>query len=124
MNPSTTYRPAVPIIGLRCHYCDNFFKRSDIFHIGESIQMCHKCHEKHMAAIEALGSAKPPKECAECNRTWEELCALEKSERVPMFFHTDAAGIGFLICKECDWKYIQGHKEMYRPTRFGWEEKI
>lgn len=118
------YKPAVAIIGTRCHYCQKYYSPREILRFGESIDMCLRCHEKHVAAMEALATGQPPKECAACNKSWLDLRDESLTENVPMYFHMDPTGAGFMLCKDCDARWILGHKEMYRPTWFGWDQKI
>ena len=113
---------AVPIIGVRCHYCSRFFPPSQVMKFGESMVRCFQCQQKHLDALEVL-AGKPPRGCGECGITFEDLSATVATPQVPMFMHWKD-GMYQLLCARCDRKYVEGRKDLYGPTRFGWERKL
>jgi transcription elongation factor Elf1 len=113
---------AVPIIGQKCHYCSKFFPFSQVIHFGESMVRCFQCQEKHLAALEVL-AGNAPKACGECGLTFAVLAARQQGEQVSMFMHWKD-GMYQLLCAACDRKYVEGRKDLYGPTRFGWERKL
>src|SRR5271170_4400569 len=113
---------ALPIIGTRCHYCSRTFAAWMIVNFGESMARCFQCQEKHLAALEVL-AGKPPVGCGECGVTFEDLAARTMGDNVGMFMHWKD-GMYQLLCAVCDRKYVEGRKDLYGPTRFGWQRKL
>lgn len=105
------------IFGVRCQSCSRFFSLSDLIQFGESILMCHKCHEKHVAALNVLAGACPTA-CGECGVTFSQLAARVAGDHVPMFVHMKD-GIYQLLCGSCDAVYVQKRRDLYGETRFG-----
>lgn len=116
---------AIPILGVRCHYCSHFFPASLLINFGESMVRCFQCQEKHLAALEVL-AGKPPQGCGECGLTFEVLADQQSppaETQVSMFMHWKD-GMYQLLCASCDRKYVEGRKDLYGPTRFGWDRKL
>ena len=113
----------LPIIGEKCHYCQKTRAYADMNKMGESIRICIDCLAKHNKAMEALETGELPEVCAECGKTRETLEAEAPGDQVPMYLHM-LEGVYVLVCRACNVKITHKRKEMYRPTRFGWEQKI
>jgi transcription elongation factor Elf1 len=89
---------------------------------GESMVRCFQCQQKHLAALDVL-AGNPPEACGECGLTFAALAARTGQEHVSMFLHWKD-GMYQLLCPACDRKYVEGRKDLYGPTRFGWERKL
>ena len=116
---------AVPIIGVRCHYCSRFFPPSQVINFGESMVRCFACQQKHLAALEVL-AGNPPNACGECGLTFEVLADQQSppaETQVSMFMHWKD-GMYQLLCARCDRQYVEGRKDLYGPTRFGRGRKL
>jgi hypothetical protein len=117
---------AVPIIGVgfrvKCHYCSRFLPPSEVMNFGESMARCLRCQAAHLAALEVLAGS-PPQGCGECGVTFAELAARTMGAEVGMFLHWKD-GMYQLLCRACDRKYVQRRKDLYGPTRFGWDRKL
>lgn len=111
---------APAIILVRCHYCSTHVHPKEIVNIGESALMCRNCREAHVTQIEAFD---PPHHCMRCMRTFEQLAALTVGAHVRMYPHWKD-GVYQILCQWCDEKYVQQRKDLYGPTRFGWERKL
>lgn len=83
---------------------------------------CFQCQDKHNEALEVL-AGNPPKGCGECGVTFEDLARRTLGEQVGMFMHWKD-GMYQLLCAHCDRKYVERRKDLYGPTRFGWERKL
>ena len=113
---------AIPIIGTRCHSCSKFYPESGLMTIGESIKRCFACQEKHEQALDVL-AGNPPRSCGECGATWEEIKRRDSNPEAKMYVHMKD-GVYQLLCDLCDEEYVRKRKDLYGPTRFGWERKL
>lgn len=82
--------------------------------------MCWACWEKHTTQIEVFD---PPHKCQVCNRTFEEIAAATIGEKVSMFPHWKD-GVYQILCRPCDEIYVRSRRDLYGPTRFGWDRKL
>jgi hypothetical protein len=114
------HQGAIPIIGVRCQYCSRFVHPAEVIRFGDGMIQCFQCREKDVVAIEGF---VPPRECGLCRRGFGELAAIEKTEHVKMFPHW-IDGVYVLLCQRCDLEHTRKRKDLYRGTRFGWEQKI
>lgn len=105
------------IIGEKCQACSRFVNPNELIRFGESMTRCHKCHEKHVAALNVL-AGNPPKGCGECGITFEQLANLNGGADVPMYVH-GKDGVYQLLCGACDAVYVQKRRDLYGGTRFG-----
>lgn len=120
--PGVCRRMAIPIIGVRCHYCSKFYPRSHVVNFGKSMVRCWKCHGAHLAALEVI-AGNPPKGCGVCGVTFEALAERTAGEEVGMFMHYKD-GLYQLLCSACDRVYVPKRKDLYGPTQFGWDRKL
>lgn len=111
---------SIPILTVRCHYCSAQVHPKEVIRIGDSALMCWACYEKHKIAVEAF---HPPHECAECQRTFEQIAAATPGSHVKMYPHWKD-GMYQILCAACDEIYVQKRKDLYGPTQFGWERKL
>lgn len=114
--------PGALIGVVKCHYCSRFCARCEVVTFGESMVRCFQCQDKHVAALEVL-AGKPPEGCGECGVTFAALAERTAGAQVSMFMHWKD-GMYQLLCPACDRKYVEGRKDLYGPTRFGWERKL
>jgi hypothetical protein len=98
-------------MGVKCQSCSHWYPERDILHMGANMTRCLKCQEKHHAALAAL-SGNPPKSCAECGITFEQLCALTPGQVQPMYFHSKD-GCYQMLCPRCDREYMSKRRDMY-----------
>ena len=113
---------AIPIIGVKCHYCSRTVPLWQAMSFGESMVRCAQCQEKHLAALDAL-AGNPPPGCGECGVTFEVLAERTRGAEVGMFLHWKD-GMYQLLCAACDRKYVEARKDLYGPTRFGRDRKL
>ena len=109
------------IIGLACNACSRFFSGNELIRIGESVLLCQKCYRDQRQVVESW--ADPPKECALCRTSFEDLIAANPGKQVSMFPHWMDGTFG-MLCKPCDERYVLKRRDLYGNTRHGWERKI
>lgn len=101
----------IPVIGVKCQACSGWYPEREILRFGENMTRCLKCHEKHLQALDAL-AGNPPKECAECHITFEELCRMTPGKVQPMYFHAKD-GCYQMLCPKCDGEYTRKRRDLY-----------
>ncbi|SRR5579883_1031412 len=114
---------AIPVIGVKCHYCSKFYPKSEVVHFGEDGHMhrCLKCHETHVEALDALATQKCPDRCAECRESCESIH--NRTGQATLFLHWKD-GIYQFLCSRCARRYAEKRKDIFGHTRFGYETKI
>jgi hypothetical protein len=106
------------IIALRCMDCSKQVPPSQAVRIGESVVQCWNCYDKQKTIIESW--AHPPRECALCRTSFEELSRRTPGRTVPMYPHWIDGTFG-MLCAPCDKAYVLKRADQFRDTRFGWE---
>lgn len=111
---------AAAIIGVRCFYCSRFCAPREVRTIGESVQMCWQCQEKHTVKVEGF---RPPAECQMCGTSTELIAARARGARWSMFLHWKD-GEYQMLCPACSDAYIGKRRDLYGGTRFAWLAKL
>jgi hypothetical protein len=101
-------------IGVRCHYCNKFRAPFDILHQPGGVQICTGCEQRHLEALEAIGTGNFLGECSECHKTAEQLHS--PSGQMAMHFED---GKYRAMCVECDRAYVPKRRELYGETEYG-----
>jgi hypothetical protein len=106
---------AVVIIGELCPGCQKF--RSPLAMIDHGgYRQCVECEHRHEEALDSLATGRPPRECSECGRTWDQI--REGEQQAKMICHMEA-GLYRFMCARCDRVYVPLRRELYGPTEFG-----
>ncbi len=113
--------PGVPIFKLRCMDCSKWVHPAEVIRIGDDTIRCFACYIKINEIIESW--AEPPRECAYCHTSFNELAQRTPGKPVSMFPHVMDGTIGFL-CDPCSQAYVLKRADLYGKTRFGWENKL
>lgn len=108
------------IIALRCMDCSRQVSPSEVVRIGVASIICWSCYEKQKQIIEGW---QPPKECAICHTSFEDLCRREVSESVPMYPHWIDGTFG-MLCARCDKAYVLKIANQFKGTPFGQALKL
>lgn len=111
---------AIPIITVVCQYCSKPKHPKEVQRFGDGIIRCFDCAQRDDQAIECFN---PPDACGLCRTSFNDLAAAEKREHVSMYPHF-IDGVYVLLCEACNFKHVQKRKDLYRGTRYGWEQKI
>lgn len=108
------------IIAERCHYCSRQRALSEIMDWPGGARICVGCIHHHEAALHALSTSTPPKECSECNEPWAELAARQavSTNGLKMIVHFEN-GVYRLMCVDCDAIYVKKRRDLYGETEFG-----
>lgn len=77
-------------------------------------KICLDCEQRHIEALEAIGTGTFMGHCSECNRPWEEL----KSIHGKMAVHFEN-GKYKAMCLDCDRAYVPKRRDLYGDTEFG-----
>lgn len=112
---------ALPILAIQCNSCSNWVSPFEVVRIGESVIKCWTCYEKHRQIIESWET--PPRECALCHITFDDLAKQRPGEPVSMFLHEIDGTFGF-VCRTCDKDYVLKRRDLYGNTRFGWQRGV
>jgi len=105
------------IIALRCMDCLRQVNPREVVRIGESVVQCWDCYVKQTKVLDGW---KPPRECALCHVSFNDLCFRTIGESVPMYPHW-IDGVFVMLCAPCDKKHVLAAREQFRDTRYGWE---
>jgi hypothetical protein len=84
--------------------------------------MCWFCWERHVKALAALESGKPPSHCPECRRVFAELPE-DKAGNVQMALH-QKDGVYQVLCLSCSDLYEQKRRDLYANTQYGRQKGI
>jgi len=103
------------VISRRCMDCSKQVSPAEIVRIGIAAIVCWNCYEKQKQILEGWA---PPKECALCHTSFEELAAREPSQSVSMFPHWIDGTFG-MLCAPCDKAYVLKRADQFRGTPFG-----
>jgi hypothetical protein len=114
---------AIPIIGVRCHYCSKFYPQAEVAEFGPGMVMCFKCQEAHQRALEMASKNEPPQECAMCHTSFDDIAKRTPGDHVPMYMIL-ADGAYVVVCDRCEAAYVQKRKDLLGDTPFGWERKL
>lgn len=114
-------RAPVAVIGVRCHYCSNFYPEWEVIRFGESVVRCRKCEENHHKAIEAISREKCPDECSVCRESCASIYA--RTGKATLYVCMKDGQYQYL-CATCMLKYAGQRQDLFRGTRFGHQQKI
>lgn len=115
----------------RCRLCLKFYRPWGLLRLSVQggFDLCHKCYQWHQDALLVLAGKKLPTGCAECNRTWDQIRAVDP--RAPGLEHQDRRiylhgleGIYVLLCARCSNRIVRLQKKQYRGTAFGAAAKL
>jgi hypothetical protein len=110
-------------IGVRCHYCSKFRHPKEIVRIGTGgAKMCWYCYGWHLHALGKL-AASPARACQECGVSYAELEQRDRDGNVRLYVHAKDGGYQ-LLCAGCSDRYIRRRPDLFRDTKFGWEQKL
>lgn len=84
---------------------------------------CFECQDKHNKALEAYCAGVPPQHCGGCGISFGDLAKREIGNKASMFLHWKD-GLYQMLCRMCDAEYVQKRRDLFGPTRFGWERKL
>lgn len=116
MSPTVTPLFVVTVLCPGCQKARS--PREMIQHPG--YQQCLHCEARHIDALNALATGKPPSECSECNTSWEDLRA-QGHDRMACHMEN---GHYRMMCMRCDAFYVTKRKELYGPTQFGYQNGL
>src|SRR4051794_36204511 len=105
------------LIGEACPYCSKFRSLADLMPFAGT-QICQACYQGHLAALAALSTASPPRECSECHLTYQQLrdrAGLDDNQPASMDCHNEG-GIYRFLCRQCSRKYVTKRRDLYGNT--------
>lgn len=107
------------VMAERCPTCQRFRSPAEMIeHTG--YRQCLPCEMRHLEALTALSTGRPPSECSECYKPWSEL---EAEGHGKMACHMEN-GHYRLMCMQCDAEYVTKRRELYGPTEFGYKNGL
>lgn len=108
------------VITEKCPYCSKARSPRDLIRMSVGA-ICISCHQRHLAALDALSTGRYTGECSECGLGVDEIGRIQGDvDGVSMALHFEN-GIYRPLCKACDRAYVVKRSDLYANTRF-WKE--
>ena len=108
------------VMTLRCNWCSHNYPPTHLMAFSSNQLMCHKCYEKHLAALAVLGRREIPEGCHLCGTSLSVLNGLSDGPTTRMYV-INIDGAYAVACGVCKDDYMRKRADLVRNTAYGKE---
>jgi hypothetical protein len=102
---------------VQCNWCSHYRPAYASHQLENGLTICEYCLQRHIEALDFLGTGRLPDTCQCCGKTWVHLAAT--AEIAIKIYIVPKDGIYQLLCDSCIGPYTLKRSDLYKGSRFG-----